>query len=191
MSRPRSFDEDQVLEGAMRAFWVKGFDATTLDDLEAVTGLGRGSLYGAFGDKRALFLKAIERYVGHTIERHANDLDPAGGKAAIVGFFAAVCSDAGSDAQHRGCMLTNCSVELAARDADVAARVEHHLTALERRFVRAIETAQARGEIAPDRDAEGLARVLIAALQGIQVLAKVRPGGSWLRGLERAIEASL
>lgn len=191
MSRPRSFDEDQVLDGAMRAFWAKGFDATTLDDLEAVTGLGRGSLYGAFGDKRALFLKAVERYVGHAIERHATELDPARGKAAIVGFFTAVCRDATDCARAPGCMLTNCAVELAARDADVAARVDAHLTALENRLVRVVQAAQARGEIAAERDAVGLARVLIAALQGIQVLAKARPDGSWLRGLERAIEASL
>lgn len=191
MSRPREFDEDRVLEQAMHAFWAKGFEATTLDDLEQATGLGRGSIYGAFGDKRALFLKAIERYLGGAIARHAARLDPDDGKAAIVGFFAGICAEARGDVRQRGCMLTNCAVELAAHDGDVAVCVGRHLRAVEGTFVRAIEVAQRRGEIGASRDPVTLARVLIAALHGIQVLAKARPDRSWLVGLERAIEESL
>ena len=63
MARPREFDEEQVLRRALEVFHAKGFDGTTLDELEQATGLGRGSLHGAFGDKRALFLKALARYL--------------------------------------------------------------------------------------------------------------------------------
>ena len=59
MARPREFDEEGCWAGRWSVFRAKGFDGTTLDELEQATGLGRGSLYGAFGDKRALFLKAL------------------------------------------------------------------------------------------------------------------------------------
>ena len=62
MARPREFDADDALERVTRVFWNRGFEHTSLDDLCAATGLGRSSLYAAFGDKRALYLKALARY---------------------------------------------------------------------------------------------------------------------------------
>ena len=62
MARPREFDEEQVLGRALEVFHAMGFDGTTLNEPEQATGLGRGSLHGAFGDKPALFLKALVRY---------------------------------------------------------------------------------------------------------------------------------
>src|SRR5512139_3231149 len=66
--RPRSFDPDEVLEHAMGVFWRKGFDATGVADLEAATGLGRQSLYGAFGDKRALFAQVVDFYFARVLK---------------------------------------------------------------------------------------------------------------------------
>ena len=60
--RPRSFDADQALDQALHVFWTKGYEATTIDDLTAATGLGRPSLYNAYGDKEALFLECMKRY---------------------------------------------------------------------------------------------------------------------------------
>src|SRR6476659_7418959 len=62
MARPRKFDEAAVIQAARDQFWLHGFNGTSLDDLTDVTGLGRGSLYGAFTDKRTLFLRAIDNY---------------------------------------------------------------------------------------------------------------------------------
>jgi len=62
MARPRKFDEAAVIQAARDQFWLHGFNGTSLDDLTDVTGLGRGSLYGAFTDKRTLFTKALHPY---------------------------------------------------------------------------------------------------------------------------------
>src|SRR5690349_24968801 len=62
MPRPKSFDQDTVLDQAVQLFWERGYEATSMADLEAHLGLGRQSLYNTFGDKQALFLKALERY---------------------------------------------------------------------------------------------------------------------------------
>jgi TetR/AcrR family transcriptional repressor of nem operon len=87
--RPRSFDEDQVLDRAMLLFWKKGYEATGLSELEQATGLGRQSLYGAFGDKRALFLRIVERYFERILKPSVVDvLDaPGSGRANIESIF--------------------------------------------------------------------------------------------------------
>ena len=191
MARPRQFAVDEVLDQAMAAFWVKGYEATTLDDIEIATGLGRGSLYGAFGCKRTLFLLAVERYLKTAIDRSIAVLDPAVGKAAITTFFRRAIDEALADRQRRGCMLTNCAVELAAHDREVAVSVGHHLDRLERVFARVIESAQARGEIKGGQSPERLARLLVATVQGLQVLARARPDPAWLDDIVQALDSSL
>src|ERR1700760_4553504 len=62
VGRPRSFDETAALEKAGRVFWSKGYDGVTIDDLVAWMGVGRPSLYAVFGDKRAIFLRALKTY---------------------------------------------------------------------------------------------------------------------------------
>src|SRR5258707_15488421 len=68
MARPRSFDEEEVLRAARDQFWTLGYAATSLDDLMAATGLGKGSLYGAFGSKRELFLRIVDEYCARGVE---------------------------------------------------------------------------------------------------------------------------
>ena len=63
VGRPREFDVDKALDAAMQAFWAKGYEATSMADLMAATGLHKGSIYGAFGDKHALFVEALTRYL--------------------------------------------------------------------------------------------------------------------------------
>ena len=62
MARPREFDEDRVIEVLTRVFWEKGYEATSMQDLVKATGLLKGSLYGAFGDKKALYMKVWESF---------------------------------------------------------------------------------------------------------------------------------
>ena len=69
MARPREFDSNAALENAMQVFWAKGYKATSLRNICASTGLGRSSLYAAFGDKRGLYLKALDRYEGAGVDR--------------------------------------------------------------------------------------------------------------------------
>ena len=75
VGRPRQFDEDLALDSAMQAFWAKGYEATSLADLMAATGLHKGSLYQAFGDKHSLFIRALNRYLEEMRSRSAPTSD--------------------------------------------------------------------------------------------------------------------
>src|SRR6267154_952985 len=78
MPRPRMFDETDVVAAARDEFWTRGYAATSVDDLTNVTGLGKGSLYGAFGDKHGLFLRALDDYIGTALNGVRAELrDPA------------------------------------------------------------------------------------------------------------------
>ena len=78
VGRPREFDEEQVLDAAMKAFWANGYEATSLADLVSVTGLHKGSLYQAFGDKHSLFIQTLSRYL-QNIRHHKNQVLETGG----------------------------------------------------------------------------------------------------------------
>ncbi|HMR32387.1 MAG TPA: TetR family transcriptional regulator C-terminal domain-containing protein [Geminicoccaceae bacterium] len=192
MSRPRAFEEEAVLERALGQFWKGGYDGTTIGDLEAATGLGRGSLYGAFGDKRRLFLRALEHYLDQaSAERLQRLADPAAGRGELVAFFRDAARGCSADPSRKGCLVTNCAVEMAAEDVEVAARVGRHLDRFERAIERVVRQAQARGEIAADRDPTRLARLLVVCLQGMQVLARARPDACWLDDVVRAVDETL
>jgi TetR/AcrR family transcriptional repressor of nem operon len=192
MARPREFDEEEVLGRALEVFHAKGFDGTTLDELEQATGLGRGSLYGAFGDKRALFFKALALYQDTALrERVARLENGDAGRAEMVALFRGVARDAMRDREHKGCMLTNCSIELADREPDLACQAARSLDLFERAFARAIRQAQARGEIDAGRDPVRLARFLTVCMEGMLVLARVRPDPAWLDDAVAAVEEAL
>src|SRR3954465_6311628 len=113
MAPPQSFHEEARLDQAIQLFWERGYDGTSLADLETHLGLGRQSLYNSFGDKHALFLKALERYnrtVGVTAT--AQLTAPAAGLEAIRGFFDCGLKSLASGHGSRGCLMTNTITEL-------------------------------------------------------------------------------
>lgn len=192
MARPREFDEEQVLQQALEVFRAKGFEGTTLDDLERATGLRRASLYGAFGDKRSLFLKVLGRYCETSLRDRLALLQEAGaGRAEIVALFRSLARDLACDRERRGCLVTNCSVEFADRDPDFACQVARSLDQFERGFAEAIRRAQAQGEMAPGRDPVRLARFLTTCIEGMLVLARVRPDAAWLDDAVATVEELL
>src|SRR5690242_9302206 len=122
MPRPRQFDEERVLSAVQAAFWDKGYAGTSLDDLLAASGLGKGSLYGAFGDKQHLFLRVLREY------DEANDRmlrtwleDADRGIDVIRDFVIGSVRDPSGEAARRGCLLANSAMELSASTAEVAA----------------------------------------------------------------------
>lgn len=192
MARPREFDEERVLQAALEVFRAKGFDGATLGELEDATGLGRGSLYGAFGDKRALFHKVLGRYLTSSLDEMLAPLHaPEAGREAIVALFRGIARDASRDRERKGCLMTNCSVELADRDPDLACQAARGFDRFERAFATAIRAAQARGEMAASRDPVRLARFLTITMEGMLVLARVRPDPAWLDDAAATVEECL
>jgi TetR/AcrR family transcriptional regulator, transcriptional repressor for nem operon len=176
VGRPREFERDVVLDRAMQVFWSRGYEATSIEQLVARMGIQRGSLYAAFGDKRALFFAAIERYDRMVTSRLVATLDEtASGRAAIERFFRLKVELATAPRRPRGCLVTNSAAELASRDRGTGTRVGAVLTRIEAAFHRAVVRAQKAGEIDPRRSSRALARFLTSSAQGLSVMAKTFP----------------
>lgn len=176
MARPREFEPDIVLEGAMQAFWAKGYKATSLDDLCIVTGLSRSSLYAAFGGKRALLHRSLARYEEAAVARITAALEkPLPVREAVAGFIDELIERIVAGPGRAGCFIGNCAAELAGQDRATAARVRQSLARIEGVFCDALARAQQRGEIAGSADVASLARFLVSGIQGLRLVGKANP----------------
>lgn len=190
MGRPRSFDEDAALAAATDCFWRRGYAATSVRELGAAMGLGLPSLYNAFGDKHALFTRCLDRYLDGSMRARIRRLEASPSpRAAIVTFLEEIV--ARSLADPRGCFLVNSTLEVAPHDAAVRATIVARLAELEGFFLRTVRAGQAEGSITRAQPAEDLARLLLTAVMGLRVLARLRPGPEVLRGAVRQALASL
>ncbi|WP_028311521.1 TetR/AcrR family transcriptional regulator [Derxia gummosa] len=192
MARQREFDEDAVLDAAMRVFWRQGYEATSIPDLLGATGLSRSSLYDSFGDKLGLFEAAARRYVGQFVLARVRALREARTvRAGLREFFAHqidTCCDA---ALPDGCLITNTATALATADPRVQAFVADGLRALRAELLALLERGQASGEIAPGRDVEGLSQMLLAVALGLNVAARVDRSPAALRAMADAAIAAV
>jgi TetR/AcrR family transcriptional repressor of nem operon len=182
--RPRSFDEEQVLDQAMFLFWRKGYEATGVADLEQATGLGRQSLYGAFGDKRALFLRIVERYFERVLKPYVVDvLDaPGSGRANLERIFQQW--EATTEApEFHGCLVGNSVPEFGAKDSEMSDVLRRKLELMEAAFIRALRRAKQAGEVNPTLDARATARSLLTIAQGLAVVARVNREPAFVRGV--------
>src|SRR5271166_3984741 len=101
MARPREFDEEAVLDAAVQCFWAHGYEATSVRDLIEKTGITGASLYNAFGDKRALYQKALDHYVEGSISERIRRCENLAPYDAIAGFFAEILSRSLGDREHK------------------------------------------------------------------------------------------
>jgi TetR/AcrR family transcriptional repressor of nem operon len=179
MARPQEFETGEVLRNAMYVFWSKGYEAASLNDILAATGLSKSSLYATFGDKRALFLAAFDAYRQERLRhlhRILNDGQP--GRLSIEEFFRQVLAHAQAENGVSGCMTANEAVELAPHDADIQRLVAEDFQAIEDAFTQAIARGQADGSIMNHQDPRMLAHFLLVGLQGLEVMlrAQSQPG---------------
>lgn len=174
MARPKEFDPEQALDRAMHVFWHKGYEATSMEDLLAAMDLNRGSLYATFGDKRELFLKAMDRYcAGGGIGSRISILNEPGPALPLIRRFIDRMLEFGlSDPLRRGCLLTNAVMELGPRDKNIARKVAGRLQMAEEAFFKLLARAKREGELANDQDPRALARVLVTMMQGTIVMIK-------------------
>ncbi|MFE6524201.1 TetR/AcrR family transcriptional regulator [Streptomyces sp. NPDC057794] len=175
MPRPRAFDERHVLERAREQFWATGYAGTRMDDIARVTGLGKGSLYGAFGDKGKLFHRVFGDWctavVEVAVERLAGGPD-AEALARLSGYVHLMAENAAADTEHRGCLLAKGVAELAQQDATVAERSAETMTALLTLLRTEIAAAQRHGDIDGSADPERLAALLLTVVRGIEAVGK-------------------
>ena len=176
MARPRKFDEDAVVGAARDQFWDGGYAATSVDDLTAATGLGKGSLYGAFGDKHALFLRALDDYCVDATGRVVAQLRRPGVSAydRLADHVRAVAADIAADTGRRGCMMAKSAAELGANDADVGRVINASFTKWQGALADCIAEAQRDGTVSAATDPEALATMLLGMIRGFEAL---RMGG--------------
>jgi TetR/AcrR family transcriptional regulator, transcriptional repressor for nem operon len=192
MARPREFEEKAVLDAAVQCFWSRGYEATSVRDLAEKMGITGASLYNAFGDKRALYRRALDHYVeqsfGDRIGRFEGKLPP---REAIGAFFKEIIERSLSDTERKGCMLVNTALEMAPHDPEFQRVVAEVLVQAEGFFQRCAAAGQKNATISTSQAAEDLARLLLSMLLGIRVLARTRPERKLLEGLIRPVFALL
>jgi TetR/AcrR family transcriptional regulator, transcriptional repressor for nem operon len=182
MARPREFDAEVVLDAAVARFWSRGYEATSVRDLIETTGLTAASLYNAFGDKRALFRAALDRYVESSIGERIRRCEALPPRQAIAAFFDEIVRRSVNDRQRKGCMLVNSALEVAPHDPEFRKIIAAVLARIEMFFLQCIENGQADGTVARCMPAQEIAYHLLAVLMGVRVLARVRPERALLEG---------
>lgn len=159
----------------MNLFWKQGYEGSSVEDLVACTGLGRGSLYGTFGDKHAFYLAALKRYIAKYAALRTMLQDQTGSLHDILErFFQTIIDGLLSDPERRGCFLVNASLEMAAQDPEINEVIQAALKEIEEGFYHLLIKAQVRGELDWTRDPHQLAHFLLGTLVSIRVLVRAR-----------------
>ena len=185
MGRPRSFDTAAVLEAIEEQFRATGYAGTSLDDVAAATGLGRGSIYAAFGDKHELFMRSLSEFCERTEAKAADALDgPDDTALERLHTFLMAAAQVGTGTN---CMATKFAVELDEQDPEARARVAQTFAALQRRLRDCILAAQRNGDIEPSADADLLAKLLVTTTRGLDVMTRA---GQRADDLEPVAEAA-
>ena len=180
----KQFDVDEILNKAMQAFWSRGYEATSMQDLVDRTGINRGSLYATYRDKHALFLAALRRYAETIHHKRLADLESRYGPSeAIRQSLLAFIPQASEKRGNRGCFLTNTALELAAHDPEAGKIVAQAQKQTEAWFARMIRKGKAVGEIGPHVKPAQAAQGLLALLIGLSVLNRSRPERALLQAI--------
>lgn len=174
MARTKEFDPDQALAKAMGLFWRLGYENTSLEALMDEMGIAKQSLYDTFGDKRALYLKALAYYRDQTNSGMQRMFDET---PSVKDGFAKLLSGLVSEtrAQHeRGCLLLSANLQRDTRDAEVADFLRDNQARVEAIFIQALRRAQKQRELPRTQDPAALARFFVVTIQGMRAMARLK-----------------
>jgi TetR/AcrR family transcriptional regulator, transcriptional repressor for nem operon len=174
MARPKEFDPERALAKAMNLFWQLGYENTSLEALMKEMGIARQSLYDTFGDKHALYLKAMAHYRDQTnsqMQKMLNEIPSVrDGFARLLFGLAAETRE-----QHeRGCLLLSANLQRDPKDVVVRDFLRDNQARVEAIFLQALARAQKQGELSPKDDSAALARFLIVTIQGMRAMARLK-----------------
>ena len=174
MARPREFDIEEVLSKALDAFWLHGYDATSMSDLMEATGLAKGSLYKGYGDKKSLFMRALDSYLLHANAGLSEAAVSNGsGREALERIFAGVIDMSTCAGVRRGCFSVNSTNELAPHDAEVRKRLRMNTQQKEMTIAAVIRRGAADGSLRKNLDPEVTASYVTTVMNGLQVRGKL------------------
>ena len=171
--RPREFDTEEALAKALRVFWERGFQATSITDLTAATGVGRTGLYAAFGDKESLFLLALDRYMALAYTDCAEMLeDEPDARRAVEAHLLRMADSVTKPDDAHSCMLMNTVQESAVLSSKVGERVRQLYLRILGAVQGRLQRAKVEGQLGPDEDTDLLARFLQGQVILLSVLAR-------------------
>lgn len=187
MGRVQTFDTDEVVRAVRAAFWERGFDGVSVPDLETATGVGRSSLYHAFGSKRGLFDAAVRSYLDDVVRPRLRPLtlDPVapGALAEYLRGLRAVLAGGRAPALRSGCLLLNAATAPIGRDEAVTGVVQAYRAELHAAMARGVA---AHAPALPPEGVDRLATLCTAAVFSAMVLARVDPAEA-----ARTVDAAL
>ena len=168
MARPREFDMQEALNAAMSAFWERGYEATSMEDLLDAMGLTKGSLYKAFGGKHNLFLMSLHDYLDRLFENMKQSVDagsdPVQSLTTLMGVVENLCC---KQLIPKGCFAVNTVVELSQRDEKASEILKRHLVRVEKLLAKLIGSGQRSGDFRSDISAEHLAEAVFVYIFGM------------------------
>jgi AcrR family transcriptional regulator len=188
MGRSKSFSPAVTLQHLADVFVEHGYEATSLAQLEAAAGLGKQSLYNTFGDKKAMYLAAVECAVARYGDIDVQMRGAADGRHALARFFDRLVADCASPEPQRHACIVSAGLLEGMDDADIHQRLQSKWLATQAMLVREVRRGQADGSIANRAPAQELADHLMNAISGLRVMARAGPGAARLK---RAASRSL
>ena len=171
MARPRSFDAEDALARIKDVFWRLGYDGASMQDIEAATGLKKQSLYRLFGDKRGMYLRALEQYEAQELAAGLSLLaEPGSARARVARLLYGMIDAAIRGGDRRGCFICSAAEDQAQRDPETRTRVNAMIERLRGGFEAALA---AEGPCADDRALRSrTAAELLAGYFGLRVLIR-------------------
>ena len=188
LGRPLGFDPEKALEAALRVFWRKGYEGTALSDLTAAMGISRPSIYATFGNKEALFRKALDRYSEQMTCYTAEALKEPTARAVAQRLMVGTADLLSCPENPKGCLIVQgalaCGDDADSIRKELIARRAVGEAALRERF----ERAKIEGDLPAGADAGDLARYVMAVMHGMSVQSA---GGASREELQGVIDLSL
>jgi TetR/AcrR family transcriptional repressor of nem operon len=181
MARTKEFDKERALASAMDVFWRSGYENTSMEDLMGEMGIAKQSLYDTFGDKRALYLKAMAFYRKQT---NSSLRELLGSAPTVEAGFNRILLGLVTESreQHaRGCLLLSANMERAVDDEEIARFLQDNQAEVESIFTEALRRGQTGGELHNGADAGALAKFFVATIQGMRAMARLKSDRRALR----------
>jgi len=172
-------------------FWDHGFDGASMSDLVEAMGIGRQSLYDTFGDKRGLYLQALDHYMGTTMRCVLDRLARPGSALENVRAVLKMWEQESASTKCRGCMLSKSLADLPRDDPEVAQILRRHLGRVQKGFKDALDRAQADGEISTKTSTRALAWTLTSTGQGLSLLGNLGVGKLTINDIIKSTERLL
>ncbi len=169
----------------MRIFWERGYEATSIDDLLKATGINRGSLYGTFGDKRRLFLAALDRYMEKVGSPLFSDLTRGNPRDAIKRMFASIIKRNSDGKSPAGCLITNSAVECRRIGGAINLQIERDMKLQEDAIYETLRRASELKLLSQKEDPRALARFFLGVAQGLNVVSRAGGGPAMLKSMAK------